>query len=33
VRPRPVIEKAPKLFQLRLILVDLDALTNVRFGS
>jgi len=32
VKPRPVIEKAPKLLQLRLILVDPDALANVRFG-
>ena len=30
VKPRPVIEKAPKLLQLRLILVDPDALANVR---
>jgi hypothetical protein len=33
VKPRPVIEKAPKLLQLRLILVDHDALANVRFGT
>ena len=33
VKPRPVIEKAPKLLQLRLIVVDPDALANVRFGS
>jgi hypothetical protein len=33
VKPRPVIEKAPKLLQLRLILVDPDALANVRFGQ
>jgi hypothetical protein len=30
VKPRPVIEKAPKLLQLRLILDDPDALANVR---
>ena len=28
VKPRPVIAKAPELLQLRLILVDLDALAN-----
>jgi len=33
VKPRPVIEKAPELLQLRLILVDPDALANARFGS
>ena len=33
VKPRPVIGKAPRLLQLRLILVDPDALANVRFGS
>ena len=33
VKPRPVIEKAPKLLQLRLILVDPDALANVRLGQ
>jgi hypothetical protein len=33
VKPRPVIEKAPKLLQLRLILVDPDALANVRSGQ
>jgi hypothetical protein len=32
VKPRPVIEKAPKLLQLPLILVDHDAPANVRFG-
>jgi hypothetical protein len=31
VKPRPVIEKAPRLLQLRSILVDPDALANVRF--
>ena len=33
MKPRPVIEKALKLLQLRLSLVDPDALANVRFGS
>lgn len=33
VKPRPVIEKAPRLLQLRLMLVDPDALANIRFGS
>jgi len=33
VKPRPVIEKAPELLQLRLILVDPDALANARFRS
>jgi hypothetical protein len=33
VKPRPVIEKAPKLLQLPLILVDHNATANVRFGS
>ena len=32
VKPRPVIEKAPKPLQLRLILIDPEALANVRFG-
>jgi len=33
VKPRPVIVNAPKLVQLRLILVDPDAQANVRLGS
>jgi len=32
VKPRPVIENAPELVQLRLILVDPDAQANVRLG-
>jgi hypothetical protein len=32
MKPRPVIEKALKLLQLRLSLVDPDALANVRFA-
>ena len=32
VKPRPVIERGPKLLQVLLTLLDPDALANVRFG-
>jgi hypothetical protein len=32
IKPRPVIEKALKLLQLRLSLVDPDTLANVLFA-